>query len=128
MVKINEIIARVDAVKPNAFSDEVKLGWIAELDGLLAANVFLMSPAEILQVHYSYPEDMETMVLADFPYDNLYDYWLIAKIDFMNGEYERYENTMQLYNAAYSSFVRWFINTYDPAQGHGAEEVRYGTV
>lgn len=126
MVTIKEIIERVDEVKPNAYSEKAKLRWIAELEGLLAADVFLMSPEEIQQVQYSHPEDLNTKVLVDFPHDSIYDYWLMAKIDFMNGEYEKYENTMQIYNAAYQNFVRWFASSYEPAQGYGAEEVRYG--
>lgn len=118
MAIIREIIEAVDACKPNAFAEKEKLKWLAELDGKIAADVFLMSIEDVQAMNYCWPEDLETETLVRFPHDDLYRLWLMAKIDFGNGEYEKYQNTMAMYNAAYSNFVRWFASTYDPAQGY----------
>ena len=82
MSKIREIIKRVDEMKPNAFSEPIKVRW-----------------------------------MIDFPYDDLYDLWLGAMIDFENGEYNKYQNTMEMFNSRYYEFVRWVADTYDPSQG-----------
>ena len=39
----------------------------------------------------------------------------MAMIDFANGEYDRYENTMTLYNAQLTEFMKWFVERYHPA-------------
>ena len=122
MAKIKDIIERVDENKPNAFSQKTKMAWLAELDGKLAADVFLMNIVEVRQLQYSHPDDLESETLVSFPHDTIYDLWLGAKIDYENGEYDKYQNSMEQFNAHYGNFVRWFATTYEPAQGYVREE------
>lgn len=117
-MKIREIIDRVDAVKPNVFTPEVKLDWINKIEGRLCADVFLMSTPQIRELVYRYPEDMDAEPLVTSPHDDIYELWLTAQIDFANGEYNRYNNSMTAFNAAYGNFVRWFADFYGPAQGY----------
>lgn len=119
MAKIREIIEQVDLQKPNAFPAEGKLRWIAQLDGKIAQNVMLMGVEELQQFDYRYPDALETEPLVGFPHDDLYALWLEAQIDARNGEWNRYQNTIELYNAAYGNYVEWFANTYRPAEGCG---------
>ena len=119
MATIREIIEQVDLQKPNAFPQNSKLHWIAQLDGKVAQNVLLMGVEELQQFHYRYPEDLNREPLVGFPHDDLYVLWLEAQIDARNGEWNRYQNTIELYNAAYGNYVEWFANTYRPAEGCG---------
>lgn len=122
MATIGEIIDRVDACKPNAFPQRRKLAWLAELEGKLAAEIMLMSIPEIRRLEYRWPEDLTSEPLVTFPHEEIYDLWLEAKIDFENGEYSKYQNSMEMFNAHYGDFLRWFAGTYDPAQGYRLEE------
>ena len=126
MATIREILEQVDSRKPNAFSDSDKVRWLAELDGKIAADVLLVSIEDIQQLKYSWPEDAETELLVRFPHDDLYSLWLYARIDFENGEYNKYQNSMELFNAVYNNFVRWFASTYHPANGYRGEEQNAG--
>lgn len=119
-MKVKEVLAWVDEVKPNAFSDTVKVGWLSQLEGTLALKVFLMAPAEAVQLRYT-EADREVELLVDEPYDDLYTLYLAAKIDEANGEYDKYQNSMQAYNARRGAFVCWFGGLYDPAQGYRDE-------
>lgn len=127
MAIIQDIIRQVDDVKHNAFSTEMKLAWLAELDGKIATDVMLMSIEDAGQFRYAYPQDMTSETLVGFPHDDIYNLWLCAKIDFAHGEYDRYQNTMEMFNASFNNFVCWFASTYDPAQGYRKEE-DYGNV
>lgn len=118
MATIRDVIARVDEMKPNAFSQAQKLYWLAQLDGRVAADVMLMHISDIQQFHYRYPDDLDRELLVSFPHEEIYDYWLQAKIDEANGEDNKYLNTMEACNAAWDNFVCWFARTYRPAQGH----------
>lgn len=111
-----QIIKRVDNYKPNAFERDTKLRWLTELDGKIAAEVMLVSPA-FLQTMPKGKEALECKPLVSFPYEDLYDRYLEAKIDYHNGEFSDYQNSMEAYNAAYQGFVNWFLNAYDPVQG-----------
>lgn len=122
-MKVKEVLAWVDEVKPNAFSDGVKIGWISRLEETLALEVFLMAPTEAAMLRCGV-EDLETELLVDAPYDDLYTLWLAAKIDEANGEYNKYQNSMTAYNARRADFVCWFCQLYDPVQGYRSEEAR----
>ena len=63
-MKIQEAIDWADEMKPNAFTSEAKLAWLNALEGRIAADVFLMAPAEIAALRYT-EEDMEPIDPAD---------------------------------------------------------------
>ena len=121
---VKDAIAAADAVKPNAFSEETKFQWLRRLEGRLQAEVFLMAPAQIRELDLQYPADMDRELLVDPPYDDLYPLYLQARIDAENGEYNKYADSMTIYNSAYTAFVCWFCQTYDPAEGYCSEEAR----
>ena len=68
-MKIKDAIATARALTPDAFGDEALFNWINQLEGQLASQVLLMAPAEVEQLHYTYPEDLETELLVAPPYD-----------------------------------------------------------
>ena len=102
MSTVSQVIARVDAVKPNAFSPEAKMKWLSDLDGKIAADVFLMGIEEIRLLQYTGEEGLEKELLVTYPHEDIYDLWLQAMIDAANGEYNLYQNTMQIYNEAFA--------------------------
>ena len=126
-MKVQEVIAMVDDVKPNAFDVATKVKWLDALEGTLASEVFLLAPAEVEQLRLS-PSKLGVELLIGPPYDDIYELWLEAQIDKANGEYNKYQNTMQFYNSRRADFVTWFCQTWDPAQGYKKEEAIYGSV
>ena len=123
MSTIKEILERVDRNKPNAFGVEKKMRWVAELDGKIALQVFLMSYADAVQLQYQYPQDLDREPLVTFPHEDIYDAWLECKIDLQNGETDKYQNAKVVFDALYNDFVNWFCNNYDPGNGDGANVV-----
>ena len=118
MATIKQIIDRVDELRPNQYSEVMKLAWLSELEGKIAADVMLMGIEEIRSIEYSYPESLKVEPLVSYPHQEVYMYWLMAQIDFANGEYNKYQNSMEMYNQHLSNYVRWFANTYEPAHGY----------
>ena len=55
------------------------------------------------------------VLLVEPPHDKLYWHYLCAMIHFANADYDRYQNTFQLYNDSFGEFMRWFANVYRPA-------------
>lgn len=123
MPKIRDVIRTVGELKPHSFTKEQLVRWLSLVEGKLAADVFLMSTGDLQALRYQYPKDMETELLVNHPHDDIYEYWLMAQIDMANGEYDKYQNSMMMYNACLDSFTAWFAQTYDPAQGYIMEEL-----
>ena len=115
---VQQAINYLDGVKPNAFSQEVKLRWLSAVEGRLANEVFLMAPEEAEETCAFTAADLSKELLVGLPYDDLYTWWLQAQVDLHNGEYDRAQNTMAVFNALWSQFVCWFAQRYDPAQGY----------
>lgn len=204
MMTIKEIIAFVDDIKPNAFSNRQKTVWLNEVEGLVQTDVFLLAPSSIVTYIYekvwsgsgiSFP-DSAAMVfpvspgfrvggtvtvtgLLDYadnqlekapikaisddgktlffeegtfsvwgetattaaatvtfngsnaemlvlpPHHKIYYTYLMAMIDFANGEYSKYQNTMTLFNSFLSGFTKWYVENYQPADGSCLEQGYY---
>ncbi len=113
---VSQAIRRVDDVKPNAFSNHTKTIWLNEIEGMVQTEVFLWNPVDAIQ--YDYAQDKDRELLVNPPHDKLYPAYLEARIDFANGEYSRYQNSMQLFNSFYGEFMRWYANVYQPADAY----------
>lgn len=124
-MKVGKAIERADSRKPNAFSEEEKLEWLAALEGRIAAEIFLMAPAEVRSLLET-EQDPEAELLVDAPFDDIYVLWLAARIDEANGEYNKYSNSLIFFNDHYGDFNNWFVSLYEPGQGHIKEEILYG--
>jgi len=117
---IEHILEMADQQRPNAFTPQQKTEWLNALEGRIQTQVWLRNVREIQQ--YVWPEDAGSEPLTAPPYDDIYLLWLLAMIDQANGEYDRYRNSMAIFNAFYGSYVRWFASVYEPAQGYGRYE------
>lgn len=196
-MKITDVIAYVDKIKPNAFTDEDKFRWISEVEGMVATEVFLLDPGEfrpyVLDAVYTaagacfptsdtirlrepVPDDFSaggllslmggsiyranggsrkyriakisddgheiTLDGASFPatgldedtapwtltfdgsdivlmvrppHDKIYAAYLVAQIDFANGEYNKYQNTLAMFNGFWGEYCRWYARHFRPA-------------
>lgn len=112
-MRVKEALEFIDSVKPNAYTDDQKLRWLNDCEGMVQTQVLLFASPEMIA--YSLPEDENTEMLVSKPHDKLYLSYLYAMIDFANGEYNKYSNSMQMFNAEFSEFMRWFANAYRPA-------------
>lgn len=127
----NKVIEMVDRVKPNSYTEEDKLRWINELDGMVKKLVFQWDEKYLKELEtkykngeitkdayeelinktkpYSYPEDMDRELLIPFPFDDTYNLFVQAKIDFYNREYGNYNNSAMMFEAQYAEFKKAYI-------------------
>ena len=110
MRTVNDVIKYVNDIKPNAFTDETLTEWLSECEGSIQTEILCIASGDV--VTYSYADNKDTELIVKPPHDKLYGFYLLAMIDFAHGEYKKYENTMQLFNAALSEFAKWFVRTH----------------
>lgn len=113
---IREAISRTDAVKPNAYGETSKILWLSELDGMIKAEIIdtHQGGENVSFIGYDINVDTTKELLVPSPYDVLYLRYLEMKIDFSNGEYSKYNNSMMMYNAAYSAFENYYNREHMP--------------
>ena len=108
----NKAIETVDRLKPNSYSEEDKLRWISDLDGLVKRLVIQEDDV----TPYAYPDDMDKELLIPAPYDDVYTLFLEAKIDYYNREYANYNNSATMFEAQFSEYKKDYIRKH-PARG-----------
>ncbi len=119
---ISDLFNSIDAIKPNSFPVAAKLQWLNEVEGLVWTEVMLLAPDEY-RVYTE--EDLNKELLAKAPHDDLYWPYLAGLIDFANGDYDRFQNSVQLYNERLRRYKRWFTDTYRPADGERSPALPY---
>lgn len=110
---LKQVIDLVDDIEPNAYSSETKVAWLNECEGTIQTDIFLRAIDDVEL--YTWADDQQTVLLVKPPHDKLYRFYLQAMIQLANAEYDRYQNTMVLYDAAWGEYARWFGRTIYPA-------------
>ena len=113
---IIEAITRVDAVKPNRYSQTEKIYWLSVLDGTVKAEIIDTHEGgeEVAFSGYNENTVLTTELLIPAPYDDVYIRYLEMQIDYANGEYAKYNNSMILYNTAYAAYERYYNREHMP--------------
>lgn len=101
----NKAIEIVDKLKLNSYSEEDKLRWINELDGMVQRLVFQEEDI----TRYAYPKDMDKELLIPAPFDDCYTLFLEAKIDYYNREYGNYNNSAMMFESQYNEYKKAYI-------------------
>lgn len=117
MATLRQVIDFVEGIKPSAYSEEIKTEWINEIEGAIQSEIFLFGVDDIVRYDWETCADHELLVRA--PYHEVYYNYLYAKIDFANEEYERYQNSMEMFEESLSRFRKWYILNYRPADREG---------
>lgn len=122
---IDKLIKLAQKLKPTPFDDEIMLMWVNEIEGMVLSEVHLVTVTDIKPYEIGADGSLPTAELtAPMPYDKLYMQYLMAQIDYANGEYSKYQNTMQMFNAYYTEYVHYVAEVLAPADGR-AELLQY---
>lgn len=124
-MKIDKLIKLAKKLKPTPFDDVLLLMWVNEIEGMVLSEIHLVTVTDIAPYEPGEDGSLPTAELtAPYPYDKLYTQYLMAQIDFANGEYSKYQNTMQMFNACYTEYVHYVAEVLAPADGR-AELLQY---
>lgn len=123
---VYDLIVKVDAIKPNVFTNDQKLDWINELFYKLEKELYETHRREETKhprpLYHKYTLDdnkdkpigiMDEIDIPDAFLDAV-EYWVMAKIDLFNTDLDRYTNSMILFNNAYSDYKKWYHRTHMP--------------
>ena len=99
------VIWQVDELLPSGYSDEQKLHWLAQAEGFCALELGREVPAALRD---------DTVLAVEMPYDSLYCRYVEAQIHYHNGELQRYNNAMAMFQAALDDYARHYNRTHLP--------------
>lgn len=113
---IMDSINRIDSLKPNRYEQSEKIKWLSTLDERIMNDIISTHEDAKVESFHGYTDEtsLTTELLAHAPYDEMYLYWLEAQIDYWNGEYAKYNNSIEMFNTAYKAFESHYNRTHMP--------------
>jgi len=115
---IRGAIDQVRNLKPNQYDDETLVGWLSDLDGQIWQDLLChygdagMSAPQ----PYEYEKDLETELLIERPHEEIYVIYLCAKVDYQNGEFDRYNNAMMMVMSKMEAYQNAYNRMHMPRQ------------
>ena len=115
-MKIIEAINRIDSLKHNTYTQNEKVAWLSRLDSMVKRLIIDTHEDgdDITFTGYDDTTDPETELLVPAPFDEMYLRWLEAQIDYTNGEYDKYNNSVLMYQAAYDGYANYYNRNHMP--------------
>ena len=115
-MKIIEAINRIDGLKHNTYSQNEKVAWLSRLDSMVKRMIIDTHEGseDVSFTGYDDSTDPETELLVPEPFDEVYLRWLEAQIDYANGEYDKYNNSILMYQTAYDGYANYYNRNHMP--------------
>lgn len=114
-MKIREAIDMIDDLKHNTYSEAVKIQWLSRLDSMIKRLIIDTHEGGGDTEFSGYSStDIETELLVPAPFDEVYLRWLEAQIDYANGEYDKYNNAILMYQTAYDAYANYYNRNHMP--------------
>ena len=113
---IREAINRVDSLKFNTYSDNDKVTLLSRLDSSVKNLIIDTHEGgeDVVFIGYGDTTDMETELLIPAPFDEVYLRWLEAQIDYNNGEFDKFNASIIMYNTAYEAYANFYKRNHMP--------------
>lgn len=117
-MKIIEAINSLDALKFNTYSQDDKVEWLSRLDSMVKRQIIDNHEGADAVSFSGYTADTptDTILLVSAPYDEVYLRWMEAQIDYHNGEYDKYNNAIIMFNTAFEAYQKHYISAHKPVQ------------
>jgi hypothetical protein len=117
-MKIIDAITGLDALKFNTYSQEMKIQWLSRLDSMVKRQIIdTHEGAEAVSFSgYTATTPTDTILLVPAPYDEMYPRWMEAQIDYHNGEYDKYNNSITMFNTIFENYAAHYNQNHMPLQ------------
>jgi hypothetical protein len=115
-MKIIDAITRLDALKFNTYTQNDKLDWLSRLDNMVKKQIIDTHEGadSVNFTGYTEDTDIHTELLIPAPYDEAYLRWMEAQIDYHNGEYDKYNNAIIMFNTIFEAYAAFYNQNHMP--------------
>lgn len=115
---LQEALNLADELKPNMMQEATKIRFISEIEGKVHKEILMKhvhdEADEECPVYDSETDADNTELLVTAPYDMLYVYYLMSKIDMMNQEEDKEYNNRVRFENAWREFSDYWTREHMP--------------
>lgn len=115
-MKLRELLAHVDQIRPNAYTDKEKIDMVNTIEGRIYEGIYKTKEGLDLTFVPFEEGGEERELSVQIPFTDLYVYYLASQIDFYNGDVDRYNDSIVLFHNAWDEFAAWHIANHKPKQ------------
>ena len=118
---IGEVLSYFDNQVPNQYSDEEKIMLLNEIEAQIY-NDFILThkDADEIAFHgFTTDTDINTQMIVDLEYSELYRFWLEKSVHYANGEIDRMNNAMTMFQTYYDNYFSYYNRNHRPVGTHG---------
>lgn len=114
-MRINELLEEITVLNGQQYDEKMLIGWLNEIEAQAVDQVINKADGyNIVFRPYSAEEDMESQLMIQDQFRDVYINYIRAKIDFMNQETEQYNNDVAMYEASWKAYASWHIRNHMP--------------
>ena len=115
-MQIIDAINQIDNLKHNTYGQSDKILWLSRVDHMVKTQIIDTHEGSenVYFTGYDEDTDIQTEMLVPAPFDELYLRWLEMQIDYANGEYNKYNNSAEMFNTAYQTYANHYNRTHMP--------------
>lgn len=111
---IGEAINRINSIKHNTYTNSDKIMWLSNVDSQVKTMIIDTHEGAVTFSGYDDTTDLATELLVPEPFDEMYMRWLEAQIDYSNGEYGKYNNSITMFNTSFEEYAKYYNRTNMP--------------
>lgn len=115
---IHDAINSIDELMHNTYTQENKVTWLSRVDTMVKKLVIDTHDGgeDVSFSGYNEDTDLETVLLIPEPFDEAYLRWMEAQIHYHNGEYDKYNNAVVMFNTAFDAYKSDYTRNHMPLQ------------
>lgn len=113
---LKQVLDSLQRLKPHTYDRADLLAWLDCVEQRIWHEVIQTheNPEGLAFAGYGADTPDTTALLAPAPYDELYLFYLMTQVDLHNLEYDKYNNSGALFNAAYQDFANYWNRARKP--------------
>ena len=115
-MKIIQAITRLDELIFNTYTQSHKVEWLSKLDAMVKKQIIDTHEGaeDVVFAGYDDSTDPQKELLVPAPHDEMYLLWMEAKIHYHNGEYDKYNNAIIMFNTAFEAYQAYYNQKHLP--------------
>ena len=102
-MRLSEIIAQCDTIKPNTYSFSQKKKWLMKIESDIRQYSTMYSDKK---ADMTFIDEENPGLSLDESKEDIYLYYLISMIDLSNQEYALYNNSVAYFNSVYGEWQK----------------------
>lgn len=103
---LSGLITEVNTLRPNQFSNDIKTGWVNEIEAKAVKDVINRAQGNDEEFDpYVYQSDQSTVLLIPDTHKDVYITFLFAKIDYTQNEIDRYNADSVMHAGAWREYA-----------------------